>query len=89
MDNMKIILAITISFKILTFDIEVFAPFKSILCIYYPIWFKKDNKAKIQALINFSNFINILALAYIVKLDLKVRFTNIGALKINDSTLDI
>lgn len=45
--------------------------FKRILYIYYPMHFKK-NQAKIQVLLYFGNKINVITLAYIVKLSLKV-----------------
>lgn len=55
-----------------------------VLCIYYPVWFKKD---KVRALINFGNKVNTITPAYALKLSLKVRSTDIGAQKTNVSTL--
>lgn len=42
--------------------------------IYYSVWFKKD---KIKALINSGSEINTIIQVYILKLDLKIRSTNI------------
>lgn len=55
-------------------------------CIYYPIWFKKN---KIWTLINLASEVNTITLRYIAKLDLKICSTNIGAQKIDSSTLKI
>ena len=52
--------------------------------IYYPVQFHR-NKKTIKALINFGNKVNIMALAYLAKLGLKVCLTNVGAQKIDGS----
>lgn len=54
--------------------------------IYYLVCFKKD---KILALINLRNKVNVMTLAYILKLDLKTYYFNIRAQKIDYSTLII
>lgn len=59
-----------------------FLPLKYVLCIHYQIQFKK-NKIKIQALFNFKREMNVIALAYVASLCLKVRLTNIRGYKIN------
>ena len=55
---------------------------KGILCIYYPIKFKKN---EVEALINSSSEINVMALVYAAKLGLKVYYTNVRAQKIDGS----
>lgn len=64
-----------ISSKILTIIIN-FLLFKHILYIYYLIWFKND-KTKIQALIDFNIKFNVMTPTYIKKtrsLNLKNRY---------------
>ena len=56
-------------------------------CIHYLIQFKK-NKVQVQALIDFGSEINVMTLGYVLKLGLKVRPTNVGAQKIDSSTLE-
>ena len=53
-------------------------------CICYLIRFKK---CKVQALINFSNKVNTITPGYTLKLGLKVCPTDVGAQKIDGSTL--
>ena len=55
-------------------------------CIHYPIWFKKS-KVQVQALIDFGSEVNAMTLGYASKLGLKIRSTNVGAQKIDSSTL--
>lgn len=43
---------------------------KKILYIYYLLYFCKDKKNKVQALINFASKVNVIILAYGLKLDL-------------------
>ena len=57
-----------------------------VLCIHYRIQFKK-NIAEIQALIDLGNEVNAIAPAYAKKLGLQVQKTDIGAQKIDRSTL--
>lgn len=58
---------------------------EKVSCIYYPVWFKKD---KVKALINFGSEINTIIQAYILKLNLKIRSTNVQTQKINNSILE-
>ena len=58
---------------------------QKVLCVYYPIRFKKK---EVQALINLGSEVNTMTPAYTAKLGLKVQKTNIGAQKIDSSTLD-
>ena len=53
-------------------------------CIYYPIRFKKN---EVQALINSGSQVNAMAPAYASRLGLRVYRTDIGAQKIDGSTL--
>ena len=56
------------------------------LCIHYPIWFKKS-KVQVQALIDSGSKVNAMTLGYASKLGLKICLTNVGAQKIDGSTL--
>lgn len=58
-----------------------------ILYIYYLLRFYKDKKNKVRVLINSNSKCNIIILAYVSELGLKVREINIRAYKINGSTL--
>lgn len=60
---------------------------KHILCIYYPVWFKK-NQAKIRALLDFADEVNAIVPAYMAKLSLKVWLINVGAQKIDGYILE-
>ena len=54
-------------------------------CIFYPIWFKKN---EVQALINSGSKVNAITPAYASKLGLQVRQIDVGAQKINGSTFE-
>ena len=58
-----------------------------VLYIYYPLRFRKDKKNEVQALINSSSKVNIMMLAYALKLGLKICRINVGAQKIDGSIL--
>lgn len=58
-----------------------------VLCIYYLLCFRKDN-SDIKTLLDSGRKVNAMTPAYASKLGLKVRSTNIGAQKINGSTLE-
>ena len=58
-----------------------------VACIYYPVQFKKDT-AEVRALIDSGSEVNAIAPAYGKKLGLWVRKTDIGAQKIDGSTLE-
>ena len=55
-------------------------------CIHYPVQFKKDT-AEVRALIDLGSEVNAMAPAYAKKLGLRVRKTDVGAQKIDGSTL--
>ena len=55
-------------------------------CIHYPVQFKKDT-TEVQALIDLGSEVNIIAPTYAKKLGLRVRKTDVGAQKIDGSTL--
>ena len=57
-------------------------------CIHYLLQFQKDN-VEAKALINSNSKVNAMTQAYISKLSLRVRYTNIGAQKINSFTFEI
>ena len=57
-------------------------------CIRYPVQFRKDKRTTIQALINSGDKVNAMIPAYAKKLGLRTRKTNIGAQKIDGSSLE-
>lgn len=67
---------------------DILRPLDLVLYIYYSLCFPKDT-IKVKALINFCNKVNAMTSGYALKLDLKVYHTNIGAQKIDSSTLKI
>ena len=54
-------------------------------CIHYPMQFRKDKGAIIQALIDLGSKVNAMTPAYIAKLDFKICPTNVEAQKIDSS----
>ena len=54
-------------------------------CIHYPVQFQKE---QVKALLDSSNEVNAMNPEYARKLGLKIRRTNVGAQKINGSTLE-
>ena len=56
-----------------------------VLCIHYPIWFKKS-KVQIQVLINSSSEVNAMTSIYALKLGLKIHPTKKRAQKIDGFT---
>ena len=65
---------------------EEFVPLKQVSCIYYLLRFWKDI-VDVKALIDSGSKVNAMTPAYTSKLDLKVYHTNVGAQKIDGSTL--
>lgn len=58
-------------------------------CIYYLVQFRKDrNNKRIKALIDSRIKVNVMTPTYASKLGLRVRETNVKALKINGFTLE-
>ena len=57
--------------------------------IYYPVRFKKDeDKTPVQALINLGSEVNAIHPSFAKQLSLFIRPTDVGAQKINGTTLD-
>ena len=56
-------------------------------CIHYPLRFRKDKKNEVRVLINSGSKVNAMTPAYASKLGLRVRRTDVGAQKIDGSTL--
>ena len=56
-------------------------------CVHYPIHFRKDT-ADVKALIDSGSEVNAMTPAYASKLGLQVRHTDVGAQKIDGSTLE-
>ena len=59
-----------------------------VLYLYYLVQFRKNKRAIIWALINFGSEINTITLAYAKKLGLRTWKTDVGAQKIDGSSLD-
>ena len=57
-------------------------------CIHYPVQFKDTNKAPVQALINSRSEVNAVHPSFIKQLGLSIRSTDVGAQKIDGTTLD-
>ena len=57
-------------------------------CIYYPIQFQKDQE-QIRVFLDSSSEVNAISPAYVEKLGLKTRKTNVVAQKIDGSALEI
>lgn len=57
---------------------------KKVLCIQYLIWFKTND---IQALLDSGSKVNAITSAFALKLDFQTWHTNIGAQKIDCSTV--
>lgn len=60
-------------------------PLNRVPCIHHLLWVKKD-QAKVQVLLDSSNDVNSMTLAYAANLSLKVWSTNVEAQKINGFT---
>ena len=57
-------------------------------CIYYPIQFQgQEGQEQVKALLNSNSKINVMNPAFIRKLGLYIQKTNVGAQKIDGSTL--
>ena len=67
---------------------EEYMSLEWMLYIYYPLYFRKYTEG-VRALIDLRSEVNAMSPAYISKLGLKVYHTNIGAQKIDGSTLEI
>ena len=60
---------------------------KKVPCIHYPLGFWKDT-VEVRALIDLGSELNAISPAYTSKLGLKVCHTDVGAQKIDGSTLE-
>ena len=56
-------------------------------CIHYPVQFRKDKGATIQALIDLGSKVNAMTPAYAKQLGLQIQKTDVGAQKIDSSSL--
>ena len=61
---------------------------KRVPCVHYPVQFRKDS-SEIKALIDSGSEVNAISPAYANKLGLRIRKTDVGAQKIDGSSLDI
>ena len=59
-----------------------------VLCIHYPVLFKNTDKAPVQALIDSGSEVNAVHPSFVKQLGLSIRPTNVGAQKIDGTTLD-
>ncbi len=55
-------------------------------CLWYPVTFKDQDQ--IEALLDSGSKVNIMSQAFAQQLGLKIRKTNVGAQKINGTTLE-
>ena len=55
-------------------------------CIYYPLYFRKNTEG-VKALMDSNSEVNVMIPAYVSRLGLQARYTNVRAQKIDDSTL--
>ena len=62
-------------------------PLTRVLCIHYPVQFQKDPNGT-QALLDSGSEVNAMNPAYASRLGLRVHRTDIGAQKIDGSTLE-
>ena len=64
---------------------------KKISYIYYPVWFQKSQQLEVQeqvrALLDSDSKINVMNPAFTQKLGFHIQKTNVGAQKIDSSTL--
>ena len=56
-------------------------------CIYYPVWFQNGQK-QVKALLNNNSKVNAISPAYVERLGLKTRKTNVRDQKIDGSALE-
>ena len=56
-------------------------------CIHYPVWFKKD-KIQVQALVDSGCEVNAMHSSFVKQLGLPIQPTDVGAQKIDGTTLD-
>lgn len=73
----KLVLILTIFALITKANKEDNIALTRILYIHYLLYFYKDKKNKVQALIDSSNKVSIITLAYALKLDLKICRSNV------------
>ena len=66
---------------------EEYVTLERVPCIHYLLRFRKDT-AGVRALIDSDSEVNAMSPAYASKLGLKVHYTDIGAQKIDGSTLE-
>ena len=57
-------------------------------CIHYPVQFKDTDRAPVQALIDSGSEVNAIHLSFVKQLGLSIRPTDVGAQKIDGTTLD-
>ena len=60
---------------------------KKMPCIYYPIWFQKDQE-KVKALIDNGSAVNAICPAHVKKLGLKTQKTSVGAQQIDGTIFE-
>ena len=60
-----------------------------VLCIHYPVRFKDTDKAPVQALIDLGSEVNAIHPSFVKELGLPIRPTDVGAQKIDSTTLNI
>ena len=86
----KLVLVLAISSLVTETSKEDDVVLKCVPCIYYPVEFKKyANETQVQALINSRSEVNTIHPSFVKELGLPIRSTEVGAQKIDGTTLDI
>ena len=84
----KLVLVLATSFSVTETSKEDDVTLEQVPCVYYPLRFQKGT-ADIRALIDSGSEINAMTRAYASKLGLQVYHSNVGAQKIDGSTLQM
>ena len=84
----KLVSVSAISLSVIETSKEDEVALERVPCVYYPLRFRKDT-ADVKALIDLGNEVNAMTPAYASKLGFRARHTDVGAQKIDGSTLKI
>ena len=82
----KLVLVLGTSSSVIETSKEEHVNLERVSCVHYPLRFRKDT-ADVRALIDSGSEVNAMTPAYTSKLGLRVRYTDVGAQKIDGSTL--
>ena len=68
--------------------VQIVRVLDQVLCICYSIQLQKDKNKDILALLNSGSKVNIINLAYLAQLGIKVQITNVSTQKIDGLSLE-